>query len=83
MSTERIAVPELPVVVKYGLFDMQVCVPADWTDDQVVLFSELTNPCGTTNGWQIRKAGDELLGGDPERQPCNDRAGCVHIMLDA
>ncbi len=37
----------------------------------------------TMVGWQIRKKGDPLLGDDPERQPCDDREGFVHIMLDA
>lgn len=70
-------------VTKRGALDMQVCVPADWTDTQVMYFADKENPCGTEHGWFIRKAGDEALRGDPERQPCKERAGYVHIMLDA
>jgi hypothetical protein len=71
-----------PVVTKYGMLDMQVCVPADWSDEQAVAFAETEYPSGT-NGWRVRKAGDPDLSGDPERNPCALRVGCVHIVLDA
>lgn len=73
----------LPEVTKRGALSMQVCVPGDWTDEQVKEFADRENLCGTTNGWFIRKEGDKALNGDPERNPCTDRAGCVHVMLDA
>lgn len=66
-----------------GALDMQVCVPSDWTDEQAKTFADKDNPCGTENGWFIRKQGDEALAGADERVPCRDRAGHVHIMLDA
>jgi hypothetical protein len=70
-------------VTKRGFLDMQVCVPSDFTDDQVVAFAEQDNPCGTTNGWQIRRQGSERLSGCDERVPCESREGHVHIMLEA
>ena len=71
-------------VTKPGLcLDMQVCVPKDWTDDQVIQFAESEWPCGTTLGWQIRREGHELLGGSPERVQCSDDPDQVHVMLDA
>lgn len=72
-----------PTVNKIGAIDMQVCVPKDWTDSQVMQFAESENPCGTRTGWQIRKEGNEHLDGMPERNPCGKRKGFVHIMLDA
>lgn len=69
-------------VTRTGALDMQVCVPSDWGDSAVKAFADRENPCGTFQGWQIRKDA-ESLGGDPERQPCADRAGFVHVMLDA
>lgn len=72
-----------PEVTKHGVLDMQVCVPEDWTDDQVLQFAESEFPCGTTNGWFIRRQGDKLLSGSDERVKCSGREGCVHIMLDA
>ena len=63
---------------------MQVCVPADWTDLQILEFAEAENPCGTTNGWFIRREGDERLRGTAERVPCEGGyVGHVHVMLDA
>lgn len=70
-------------VTRRGALSMQVCVPTDWTDDQVKEFANRENLCGTTGGWFVRKDGDKALNGDPERMPCEGRAGHVHIMLDA
>lgn len=55
-------------VTRLSVFDMQVCVPTDWSDEQVKEFADKKNP---------------LLKGDPERNPCGSRQGFVHIMLDA
>jgi len=70
-------------VTMRGVLDMQVCVPTEWTDEQVLTFASRANYCGTTNGWFIRREGNPALLGDPERASCQDRAGHVHIMLDA
>jgi hypothetical protein len=72
-----------PEVTREGLLDMQVCVPEDWIDSQVEEFANKENCCGTMSGWRIRKEGSELLDGSPERNPCAERKGCVHITLDA
>lgn len=70
-------------VTKFGVLDMQVCVPSDWTDDMVTSFAESKYQCGTTNGWQIRREGDEALAGCKERVVCERNPANVHIMLDA
>ena len=69
-------------VTRTGVLDMQVCVPEDWTDEQVKEFADSRNLAGTSYGWQIRKKGSKYLRGEPERRACSDRNGCVHIMLD-
>ena len=73
---------EGPQVTKFGAIDVQACVPADFTDEQIVVFAEEEYPSGT-GGWQIRRQGGRLLNGADERVSCNSRDGCVHIMLDA
>ncbi len=70
-------------VVRYAVLDMQVCVPEDWTDAEVVAFADKGTPCGTDGGWHIRRAGNAALCGDPERAPCESRHRHVHITLDA
>lgn len=70
-------------VTHAGALDMQVCVPSGWTDDQVREFAEREFPCGTTNGWVIRRQGRRLLSGSDERTKCAGREGFVHVMLDA
>lgn len=62
---------------------MQVCVPSDYTDEQIVEFAEAQNSCGTTNGWFIRREGSESLADDPERAQCSSHPENVHITLDA
>jgi len=65
-------------VIRTSLFSTQVCVPEDWTDQQVLDFTEKKNPCGTENGWRIRRE-------FPERVQCEHpaRVNFVHLMLDA
>ncbi len=70
-------------ITRYGLFDTQVCVPDGFTDEEVVEFANAANPCGTMNGWMIRKQDDPALAGCDERTCCTERSGHVHIMLDA
>lgn len=70
-------------ITKVGVLSMQVCVPTDWTDEQVTNFANQENLCGTTSGWVIRKQGDKGLAGHDERVPCSSVADHVHIMLDA
>jgi len=72
-----------PSVAHFGIFDMQVCIPKDWTDKQILDFAESAYPSATSNGWQIRKEGDEDLNGDPERAQCHDFKDFVHVVLDA
>lgn len=66
-------------VTRHGVFDVQVCVPKDWTDEQVIEF--IQRECGNTE-WGIRKEGSKRLSGDPERNPCDDRPDFVHIVAD-
>ncbi len=70
-------------VTRRGALDMQVCVPAEWTNEQVKEFADQENLCGTEDGWFIRRSGDPALAGAPERVACSERAGHVHVMLDA
>ena len=75
-----------PMIVRKGATDTQVCVPVNWTDEEVVSFANKENPCGTENGWQIRREGSAALAGDSERVPCEaagEFTGYVHVMLDA
>ena len=70
-------------VIKRSGFSMQVCVPMDWTDEAVKAFADRESICGTENGWFLRQDGDEALKGDPARNPCSQRPGHVHMVLDA
>lgn len=71
-----------PTVLKIGVFDMQVCVPVEMKDAEVTSFANSYNFAFTNLHWTIKKEGNPTLNGDPERQPCADRCGFVHIMLE-
>ena len=49
----------------------QVCVPADWTDDQARAFAKEHN--WRDLGWFVRRH---------ERKPCTMVPGHVHMMLE-
>ena len=72
-----------PELIRSNMLSMQVCVPKEWNDKQVLDFAEKEDSCGIANGWQIRRQGAKDLRGDDERVPCNVREYYVHIMLDA
>ena len=69
-------------VIRTRLLDMQVCVPTDWTDEQVKTFADTENVAGTSGGWFIRKQGHKRLNGCDERVKCVEREGFVHIILE-
>ena len=73
-----------PMVTRMRLCSLQVCVPKDYTDEQVEEFANRDSPTGIKSDWRIRKQGDPMLDGDAERVPCGDesRKDCCHIMLD-
>ncbi len=69
-------------VTKMGLASLQVCVPQTFSDEEVVAFVNAQSPTGLEHGWQIRREGDPVLDGDPERNGCDKHNENVHIMLD-
>lgn len=69
-------------VTRAGLLGMQVCVPKDWTDDQVEGFANSENPTGIESKWRIRRKGDEALAGCDERVQCEQLESHCHVMLD-
>ena len=72
---------ESSVITRVSSLDMQVCVPTDWTDEQMKAFADRENPTGLEAGWCVTRTGDRHLAGDPERKPCSRRSGFVHVML--
>lgn len=68
-------------VTRLGIFDMQVCVPTEWTDSQVEEFANNKHPAGTDHGWKLRDVADPAQAGMPVRVPCSMDDGQVHVML--
>ncbi len=70
---------EDPEIVRIGIFDMQVCVPANWTDEQIEQFANAEEPELT---WTMLPADSKYLAGDPQRNPCAERKNYVHVRLE-
>jgi hypothetical protein len=68
-------------VLRHSLLNLQVCVPEEWCDDEIVAFAESECPCGTTNGWFVST--EQLPSGDEPRVACANRDGFVHVVLMA
>lgn len=64
------------MIMRKGVFDVDVCVPAYWDDATVIAFTEREFMCGTASGWKIRRE-------PPVRVPCASRDGFVHVVLVA
>lgn len=78
-----------PELLRHHLLSIQVCVPAAWTDEQVIAFGHSVAPRGTTNGWEFRDVeGHDEKGrpadrhGDPIRQSCDQHPDFVHVVLE-
>lgn len=64
-----------PEVLRVCLLQMQVCVPKEYSDAQVEDFANMESPTGISSIWVIRR---EV----PERADCEERCGCVHLVLN-
>jgi hypothetical protein len=70
-----------PQILVAKLLAMRVCVPSDFTDEQIIAFAEKQNPAGTSNGWVIARKGATALAGSEERIQCAEKPDCVHMVL--
>jgi len=70
-----------PKVIQMKMLGMQLCIPTDWNDGQIIAFAERENPAGTTGGWHICEDGDESLCGCPARVPCAEREEFTHVVV--
>ena len=77
------ATDERPMLTIAALLWCQVCVPEDWTPEQIVAFAEREYPCGTTNGWHLVEEADGILPEGEAVVPCAERPGFVHRVLTA
>lgn len=67
-----------PTVLNQNVFSLQLCVPKDWSNDQILKWVETVNPCGTKAGWQIVNEPDRK--GNPARNPCADM---IYLVVEA
>jgi hypothetical protein len=78
-----------PTVVQTGPLHMVVCVPQEYTDNQVEIYANYISPCGTTEGWKIRRSKGAMVNLDKvqsdyfERVECGEKPRFVHVLLEA
>jgi hypothetical protein len=70
-----------PNVPRRGLLDLQVCVPVEYTDEQIEQFANAAEPTGIESSWHMRSADDPAQAGAPIRVPCTKHPENVHVML--
>lgn len=70
-----------PNLVRCSVFFIQICVPKEYTDEEVITAAEKLNPSGTHRGWRIAKQGSEPLNGGDERCQCEKHKENVHVTL--
>ena len=68
-------------IIRIGFFQMQLCVPKEFSDKEIIEFAERENPAGTQNGWILARDGDEILGGDSARVQCVDIEDNIHVVV--
>jgi hypothetical protein len=69
----------VPTVVRHSILSIQVCIPKEWTDEQAEAFA-----FGASDMHPVvmRRNGDSLLAGYPERNQCDELPGHVHVVFD-
>lgn len=73
-----------PAVIRVGLCHCQVCVPKDWTDEQINEFVNNETPTGIKSNWAIpdntwwlaHRSDDSEL-----RTQCSDYPDHIHTVL--
>jgi len=68
-------------ILRNSVFIVQVCVPKDWTDQEVIDFTERECPNRGTFNWSIVRTGDRLLDDNPRRVNCAENENFVHMVL--
>lgn len=69
-----------PAVVRSSLLWMQVCVPKDWSEEQITNWANINSPTGISSQWELTTLGHALEHGYERCAQC-DRFGSHHHML--
>ena len=64
----------LPMVIRFNLLNCQVCVPKQYTDEEVEAFVNKDMPTGIGSEWKIHRT-------EPVRVACEQDFDNVHIVL--
>lgn len=70
-------------ILKMTGLAMRLCVPGNFTEEQIVEFAENKNPCGTSHGWELAKEGHLSLEGNKDRIMCAGDVDNVHVVVIA
>lgn len=69
-----------PIVVTRTLLAVEVCVPLDWNEDQIVAFANHSDPCKRED-CRVRYRGPKARR-HASKVPCACRQGYTHVTLD-
>ena len=69
------------VVLRMNLCGLRVCVPREWSNDEITDFANTERPTGIKSCWVVAENGASVLGGDQARIRCADDREKVHVVL--
>jgi hypothetical protein len=64
-----------PMITRWSLCSLQVCVPKSFTDAEAEEFANRENPTGIESPWLVTDRMDQ-------RVQCEERPDCCHIVMD-
>lgn len=73
------SVIEQPYIVQQDASTLVVCVPDDWTNDEIRTYANVACDRGLSHGWLLRS--DDTENEMEFRIPCCSRESHVHVLL--
>lgn len=72
----------VPETLHIGLYDLQLCVPREGTDQQIEKFANDYHLLPEGLYWKLLPDGHEHLDGDPQYNQCGMYKNKVHVKLE-
>lgn len=64
-------VDDSPLVIQQSVFQVQLCIPSEWSDEKIIGFCTQEVPPGTEGGWKISS----------NRGQCENNKNKIHVVL--
>jgi hypothetical protein len=83
--TNTVPLIDQATILRIGLDTMRICVPKDWTEEQILAWAKAQEPMTIRDSefpsWKICRNGCAALAGTEERIVCEASPDHVHHLL--